>query len=391
MYTDGGNNGGNMDTGGMGGNGNNGNWGGRHGGPICYECGKTGHIARDCWSKRGKLVPQDDEIHIFVRDLMKDKEEKRKREEEEERQRAKEEKERKKELDMARRTEEIRMQLQAEIAEKWRRQQEEAAEKARETKTEMKCTSPKISLASKTAMKTKERKKKMKKPTKKKKGKKRILVSSSESGEESSESTSEVSSDTKEEALRLVKVLRERKQKVKSRRRQTKKKGSRRTPTRTYGKGEMSKKSTTPISPTRTGGLESRTPLSAGYKGISAGCSQEGFVDYTFAVMKQYSTKNVPNLKEICDKYGIKATRKDEMVMELVKRQTKVAYDGFFTTPVGKKTMLLKIGQDGDEDGKTPIEVVKTTITTRGKTRQGDTPRVTLRSAPTQEADQHSS
>ncbi|GBG80931.1 hypothetical protein CBR_g31487 [Chara braunii] len=311
MYTNGGNNSGNMNAGGMSGNDNNRNWGGRQGGPVCYECGKTGHIARDCWSKRGKPVQHEDEIHVFVRDLMKEKEEKRKREEEEERQRAKEEKERKRELDMARRTEEIRMQLQAEIAEKWRRQQEEVAEKTRGTKMEVKCTSPNISPDSKTAMKTKERKKKAKKSTRKQKGKKRILASSSsssESGEESSESTSEDSSDTKGEALRLVKLLREKKQKAKSSCKQTKKKDTRRTPMRTYEKGESSKRATMPGSPTRTGGLESRTPLSVGYKGVSAGCSQEGFVDYTFAVLKQYSTKKVPDLREMCDKYGIKVT-----------------------------------------------------------------------------------
>ncbi|GBG62859.1 hypothetical protein CBR_g34230 [Chara braunii] len=338
-------------------------------------------------SNRSRPAQQEDEIQIFVRDLMKEREEKRKRDEEEEKRLAKEEKEKRWELDMARRTEEMRLQLQAKIADKWKKQQEQAMEKAKVTsQAEDKATSPKISPKSKAVTKAKE---KTKRSSKKKKMKTRVVESSSSlSDTEESTSTTEDSSDTEEEALRLVRLLREEKRKTKMKKRQIRKKTSKKNSTGTYERGECSKKSDTPTPPTKNRGLEPETPLTKGYKGISASCSQEGLVDYTLSVMKQYSGKKVSQLKEICEKHGIKPARKEDMVMELVKRQTELAYDGFFSTPLMKKTRSLKIDEDMEQADKTPTEPVKTTVTTRGKAKIKGTPRVTLRSAPPEEQEQ---
>ncbi|GBG77969.1 hypothetical protein CBR_g25900 [Chara braunii] len=94
---------------------------------------KTNHMARDCWSRRGRgytQPQQDDEVRTFVRELMKEKEEEREKRQREEQQRLKEEEERRRELDLARRTEEMRMILEANIAEKWREQKRAAEEQA---------------------------------------------------------------------------------------------------------------------------------------------------------------------------------------------------------------------------------------------------------------------
>ncbi|GBG64732.1 hypothetical protein CBR_g46278 [Chara braunii] len=218
---------------------------------------------------------------------------------------------------MTRRTEEMRLQLQAEITDKWKKQQEQAMEKAKvASQAEDKATSPKISPKSKAVTKAKE---KTKRSSKKKKMKTRVMKSSSSlSHTEESTSTTEDSSDTEEEALRLVRLLREEKRKTKIKKRQIRKKTSKKNSTGTYERGECSKKSDTPTPPTKNGGLEPETPLSKGCKGISASCSQEGLVDYTLSVMKQYSGKKVSQLKEICEKHGIKPARKEDMVMKLV-------------------------------------------------------------------------
>ncbi|GBG79030.1 hypothetical protein CBR_g28743 [Chara braunii] len=119
-------------------NNENGGYGGRNG-ITCYECGKEGHIARDCRSKRGPIRPnqQDDEVHVFVGELMEEKKEEKCKRIEDEQRRLKEEDDRRRELDIARRTEEMKMQMQADIEEKWRRQQEEAANRAREERQEV--------------------------------------------------------------------------------------------------------------------------------------------------------------------------------------------------------------------------------------------------------------
>ncbi|GBG74097.1 hypothetical protein CBR_g17808 [Chara braunii] len=244
----------------------NGGYGGR-GGMTYYECGKTGHMARDCWSKRGRSGQQDDEVHVFVRDLMEEKkEEKRKRAEEEQKGREKE-KERKRELDIARRTEEMKLQLQADIEDKWRRQQEEMAKKDRERNLQtetVKNGSPKVSLRTRTISKAKSKRPVRRRHAKKRSSKQSTDSSTSSDSEISDSASSDSSEDSEEELLRMVRLLREEKRRVKSKRKQARGRPVRKAPARTCEKGECSKKSTSTLTQRLDAEDEPRTPLTRG-------------------------------------------------------------------------------------------------------------------------------
>ncbi|GBG67523.1 hypothetical protein CBR_g653 [Chara braunii] len=375
MYGNGGRfngNGGGMNNNG----GNNGGNRGRPNGIQCYDCGKYGHYARDCCAKRGKPAQHDDELHVFVRDLMKEKVEERKKKEEEQ-QKAREEEERRREMDMARRTEEMRLQLQADIAEKWRLQQEEATLKARELDKKkndepanQKLVTSQVPSTSKGIAKKYGKKGKAKKISRKKKDTKRYvesLDSSSSSETEESDSSEGETTESRDESPKIRDRRRRGGKKSKVRRKQARLSEERSIPWRTIEKGECSRRTGTPSTPPATPRkmtFELKTPLSEGYKGIPAGCSKEGFMDYTLAVLKQYSAKKAMALKVLCTKYGIKATKKKDMVMELVRRQTKLAYEGYFTTPLTKKTTTLKIGRDEEKTPQAAPEAGKSTMTT---------------------------
>ncbi|GBG64505.1 hypothetical protein CBR_g45201 [Chara braunii] len=101
------------------------------------------------------------------------------------------------------------------------------------------------------------------------------------------------------------------------------------------------------------------------------------------------SAQKVSQLRELCTKHGIKSAKKNEMIMELVKKQTDLAYEGFFT-PLTKKTTSLRIGQETEMDTKTTPRVAKSTITTRGKAELTEAPKTILRSAPASESGQKS-
>ncbi|GBG87724.1 hypothetical protein CBR_g45878 [Chara braunii] len=313
----------------------------------------------------------------------------------------------------------MNLQLQAEIAEKWRKRQEEATEKAKAVekmrereKTEMVVKnvslkisskiSPKISPKDKISKKGKSKKKKAMRHNTKRRASKRVVdMSTSSDSDDTSSSDFEDLSDTEEEALRVIRLLRQEKKRTKSKKSTSRGRQARRTqntvveigddlrraPIKTYERGECSKKSTTPTSPENAGINEPRTLLESGYKGISAGCSREGFMDYSMAVMQEYSAKKVHQLQALCEKQGIKSTKKGDMIMELVKRQTELTYEGCFDTPNKKGKTAVGENPEEERTGATTTGTGRTTVNTRGKTREASTPRVILRSAPARKMD----
>ncbi|GBG70773.1 hypothetical protein CBR_g8071 [Chara braunii] len=64
-------------------------------------------------------------------------------------------------------------------------------------------------------------------------------------------------------------------------------------------------------------------------KGLSASCSNEGMIEYALEVHKRMSAKKVPEIRKICSKEGIKWSKRDEVICELVRCRTKLAYEGF--------------------------------------------------------------
>ncbi|GBG77397.1 hypothetical protein CBR_g23728 [Chara braunii] len=348
----------------------------------CYECGKPGHIARDCWSKRGKGNQNDDDVHNFMKELVEEKKEAKKKKEEEEQKKLKEE-ERRRELDLARRTKEMRLQLQTDIEEKWKRQQEEARAKAEEIAREgsTKLPSPKLSPRQKTVTNDKTKKMSRKPRKSKKKGRSTRSSSNTDVEDSSTTSTSDSGEDTGEEARKIAQLLREERLKGRSKRKQIKGRQRTKTIASTWEKGECSTRPDTPPSQRPTDESEPRTPLTRGYKGIPVECFREGFMDYTMKVMAQYSAKKVNQVREICEKEGIKSAKKDQMVMELVKKQTERAYGGFFDTPVKKTGEKLK-NEEREAEDRTPPEAIKTTVNTRGKTKMFVPPRSIIRSPP---------
>ncbi|GBG76450.1 hypothetical protein CBR_g22198 [Chara braunii] len=305
----------------------------------------------------------------------------------------------------------MKLQLQVEIAENWRRQQEEATEKAKafektrereKTEVVVKNVSPKISSKvsprispkDKISKKGKWKKKKAMRHNTKRRASKRVVdMSTSSDSNDTNSSDSEDSSDTEEEALQVIRLLRQEKKRTKSKKSASRGRQARRTqdtaveigddlrraPIKTYERGDCSKKSTTPTSPENAGINEPMTPLESGYKGISAGFSREGFMDYTMAVMQEYSAKKVHQLRALCEKQGIKFTKKGDMIMELVKRQTELAYEGCFDTPNKKEKTVVGENPEEERTGATTTETGRTTMNTRSKTREASTPRVILR------------
>ncbi|GBG75897.1 hypothetical protein CBR_g21139 [Chara braunii] len=326
---------------GMGGNGN-----------VCYNCGKPGHIARDCWSRRGRGDtnthgdPELEEIKEHFRLMRKERlesEDKRRLEEE---RKAKEE-ELRRNLDFGPKAEEFKLQLRVELLEERRRNNQEAE----------KASCPLKTSAKKKRGTTQKTRKSCRKGRAKKK---RTDRSSDETDNE--DPTEEDSSDsvttTDSEDSQVMRTPRGKKKKAYSRSRYKRKmadkakKTTENTPLRTLERGECSRLGRTDPGDTgrqhatdsdgfqmaeEEGRGEPKTPLTGGYKGVATGCSQKGLIDYCISAHKIYSAKKADVLRRICDQKGIKYTTKPEVVEILARHQVQLAYDGFEETPAVSK------------------------------------------------------
>ncbi|GBG83758.1 hypothetical protein CBR_g37559 [Chara braunii] len=129
---------------------------------------------------------------------------------------------------------------------------------------------------------------------------------------------------------------------------------------------------------------EPRTPMENGYKGLAAKCSREGIIDYCLSTQKILSAKKVPMLRKVCQKKGMRYTRKPEIIDVLATEQVKLAYEGFVeveTEPGEEEGAKVNLGEDmaGPEKRGTRSSVQSTPA------------RVTLRSVKKHKAQERSS
>ncbi|GBG82439.1 hypothetical protein CBR_g34816 [Chara braunii] len=303
---------------------------------ACFTCGKIGHYARDCWSKRGRSFGNSqnsrelEEMKEHFRIARKERlelEEKRKLEEE---RRVREEKEIRRNPDFARKAEEFKLQLRAELLEEWRKNQAEASRAGEKTKGS-----------------TKKKKTTSWGRGKRRRGKRRTRrdttsdeTKSGSTSKESEATTTTSDSDSEGQRARTKPRGRRKAASTKGKgRRSTKEKGKDvygHTPPRVYEKGECSRpRKTGPAG--ATGNAEPQgeekaepvIPLTGGYKGLAAGCSQKGLIDYCISAHKIYSAKKADALRKICERKGIRYTKKPEVVKILARQQVQLPYDGF--------------------------------------------------------------
>ncbi|GBG61278.1 hypothetical protein CBR_g19811 [Chara braunii] len=265
-----------------GGGGGFGGGGGAFGGGnnVWFNCGKVGHFARDCWSRRnrgfsGNNVDLElEEITEQHRQARKERlklEEKRRLEEE---RKAREEDDARRNADFARKAEEFKLQLRAELVEEWRKEDCEAKKAVKKTKQ-----------MSRSAITRRQRKKG------RKFGRTARKIAYSEMSDDSDPDTGDLdtselqSSSTSSDDSKHRRRDRARKGKRRARGvSRSRKDKSKEVPgdirTRVYEQGECSKQRKEEVprnadlgEDRREGEAEPRTPLSAGYKGLAAECS----------------------------------------------------------------------------------------------------------------------
>ncbi|GBG80908.1 hypothetical protein CBR_g31464 [Chara braunii] len=466
-----GNTGGGYGNNGGGGYGGNGGNGGRQ--PVvCYTCGKSGHYSRDCWTKKGRSEDNEiEEMRQHFRQVIQEKREAEERKHDEEQRRIQEENEKRREHDLIRRTEEMRLKLEAGLEEKWpmqTRQAEEAvaAAKAKAEEAKAKAEEAKAKaeeawaraegaiMRSATKMRTpagsskkrtrmlmsgsgsgteEEETRTIAEGSRVKSGKTldakyrtnkkrpRVILSSTEPEEETSDTSDSETTDSDEKFRKVIEMLKM-KRKRKKARKEMKGKGKRKreaTPTRngtTAERGECSKPNQrnkcnfencddvlrnandigadfqeertnraeyhspipsvgvrfgVPSNHGETDGEKPKTPMEKGYKGLAAKCSREGIIDYCLSTQKILSSKKAFLLRKICQKKGIRYTKKPEIIDVLAREQVMLAYEGFEEPEDG-----------GDDSEQATVRLGEDVLTQdrKGKTRET---RSSVKSAPT--------
>ncbi|GBG88128.1 hypothetical protein CBR_g46617 [Chara braunii] len=316
--------------------------GGRMGGGnnACFNCGKLGHIARDCWSRQGRNMggsqvdPELEEIKEQFRMTRKEKleqEEKRKKEEEK---RIREEEETRRNLDFARKAEEFKQQLRAELFEEWRKNQADA-----------------VKATEKSGKSAKKTRKKKKRHLTEHGGPKRRRARRKRSSDSNMSSGSETSGKITRNKERVRRGTGNKRTKAKMKNNKDKGKiEEMRTPIRMYEKGESSRARKQPqVMEEEMRGAKSldeeepKTPLTGGFKGLTAGCSQKGLIENCISAHKIFSAKKADALRKICEQRGIKYTKKPEIVEILARHQAQLAYNGFDDAQANEKdTMRTK-------------------------------------------------
>ncbi|GBG67378.1 hypothetical protein CBR_g515 [Chara braunii] len=263
---------------------------------TCYICGKTDHYSRNCWQTAGRSSPAVDpdtsEMKEFYRRAV---------------QKEKEENERK-----------IREEMDKRRMEELRRSESEKIREAEAREARLESTIVRLlsqhnrgQLALPSA------------PMKKKspRSKARMLREIRSYLDESEDDSEEVN----EEAGKLIDAIEKRKKAGKRKRVyleevQTSKK---------FAKAQQEK-----------GGECEEEGMTTPRKNLATTCFSEGVVEYALEVHRRMSAKKVSELRKICGKEGIPCARKEEMICELVRCKTKLAYEGFFEknpTPIGEK------------------------------------------------------